>query len=100
MQNCNAQNLTVLLSPPKMQVDLSRVGHKQYRYNLLNGQKFIMLPNMFEKVFEYWPTIPEAFITLGVWAVGFLILTILYKIATTVKEEAVYDKYGEKQIKV
>jgi hypothetical protein len=49
MQNCNAQNLTVLLSPPKMQVDLSRVGHKQYRYNLLNGQKFIMLPNMFEK---------------------------------------------------
>ena len=58
------------------------------------------VPNMFEKVFEYWPTIPEAFITLGVWAVGFLILTILYKIATTVKEEAVYDKYGEKQIKV
>ena len=58
------------------------------------------VPNMFEKDFEYWPTIPEAFITLGVWAVGFLILTILYKIATTVKEEAVYDKYGEKQIKV
>ena len=58
------------------------------------------VPNMFEKVFEYWPTIPEAFITLGVWAVGFLILTILYKIATTVKEEAVYDKYGERQIKV
>jgi len=58
------------------------------------------VPNMFEKVFEYWPTIPEAFITLGVWAVGFLILTILYKVATTVKEEVVYDKYGEKQIKV
>jgi len=58
------------------------------------------VPNMFERVFEYWPTIPEALITLGVWAVGFLILTILYKIATTVKEEVVYDKYGEKQIKV
>ncbi|MDH5203547.1 MAG: polysulfide reductase NrfD [Nitrospirota bacterium] len=58
------------------------------------------IPNAFEKVFEYWPTIPEAFITLGVWAVGFLILTILYKVATTVKEEVVYDKYGEKQIKV
>lgn len=58
------------------------------------------VPNMFERVFEYWPTIPEAFITLGVWAVGFLILTILYKIATTVKEEVVYDKYGEKQIKI
>ncbi|MBM4140418.1 MAG: menaquinol oxidoreductase [Nitrospira sp.] len=58
------------------------------------------VPNMFERVFEYWPTIPEAFITLGVWAVGFLILTILYKIATTVKEEVVYDKYGEKQVKI
>jgi molybdopterin-containing oxidoreductase family membrane subunit len=58
------------------------------------------VPNMFERVFEYWPTIPEALITLGVWAVGFLILTILYKIATTVKEEVVYDKYGEKQIKI
>ena len=58
------------------------------------------VPNMFERVFEYWPTIPEELITLGVWGVGFLVLTILYKVATTVKEEAVYDKYGEKQIKV
>jgi hypothetical protein len=27
------------------------------------------------------------FITLGVWAMGFLILTVLYKIAISVKEE-------------
>jgi hypothetical protein len=27
-------------------------------------------------------------ITLGVWAIGFLILTVLFKIAVTVKEEA------------
>jgi len=45
------------------------------------------VPNPFEKVFEYWPTGPETIITIGVWATGFLILTLLYKIATTVKEE-------------
>lgn len=39
------------------------------------------------EIFEYWPTVPEALITLGVWALGFLILTILYKIAISVKEE-------------
>lgn len=45
------------------------------------------VPNPFEKVFEYWPTAPETIITIGIWATGFLILTLLYKIATTVKEE-------------
>lgn len=45
------------------------------------------VPNMFEKVTEYWPTLPETFITLGVWATGFLILTILYKVAVGVREE-------------
>jgi molybdopterin-containing oxidoreductase family membrane subunit len=45
------------------------------------------VPNPFDRVTEYWPTVPEALITLGVWAVGFLILSILYKIAVSVKEE-------------
>ncbi|MBM4276062.1 MAG: menaquinol oxidoreductase [Deltaproteobacteria bacterium] len=45
------------------------------------------VPNPLEKVTEYWPTAPEAIITLGVWAMGFLILTILYKVAVSVKEE-------------
>jgi len=45
------------------------------------------VPNPLEKVTEYWPTVSEVFITLGVWATGFLILTILYKIAVSVKEE-------------
>jgi Ni/Fe-hydrogenase subunit HybB-like protein len=45
------------------------------------------VPNPFEKVTEYWPTMPETFITIGVWAAGFLALTVLYKIATSVKEE-------------
>jgi molybdopterin-containing oxidoreductase family membrane subunit len=57
------------------------------------------VPNPFEKITEYWPTLPEALITLAVWAIGFLILTILYKIAVSIKEEVVFDKYGEKQIK-
>ncbi|MCX7793076.1 MAG: polysulfide reductase NrfD [Thermodesulfovibrionales bacterium] len=45
------------------------------------------VPNPFERVFEYWPTAPETIITLGVWSTGLLILTLLYKIATTVKVE-------------
>jgi molybdopterin-containing oxidoreductase family membrane subunit len=45
------------------------------------------VPNPLEKITEYWPTVPEALITLGVWALGFLILTILYKVAVSIKEE-------------
>ncbi len=45
------------------------------------------IPNMFEGVTEYWPTGPESMITLGVWAVGFLVLTVLYKVAVSVREE-------------
>jgi molybdopterin-containing oxidoreductase family membrane subunit len=45
------------------------------------------IPNPFESVVEYAPTGPEIMITLGVWAIGFLILTILYKVAVGVKEE-------------
>ena len=45
------------------------------------------IPNPLEQVTEYWPTVPEVLITLGVWAIGFLILTVLYKIAVSIKEE-------------
>ncbi len=45
------------------------------------------VPNMFETVTEYWPTVPETLITIGIWATGFFVLTILYKIAVTVREE-------------
>jgi Ni/Fe-hydrogenase subunit HybB-like protein len=57
------------------------------------------VPNPFERITEYWPTLPETLITLAVWAIGFLVLTILYKIAVSIKEEAVFDKYGQRQIK-
>ncbi len=45
------------------------------------------IPNPFGKIMEYWPTVPEVLISLGVWAMGFLILSILYKITVIVKEE-------------
>ncbi|MDI6756322.1 MAG: polysulfide reductase NrfD, partial [Thermodesulfobacteriota bacterium] len=45
------------------------------------------IPSPLEKITEYSPTMPEVLITLGVWAMGFLILTILYKVAVYVKEE-------------
>lgn len=45
------------------------------------------IPNPFERVFEYWPTTPEIMISVGVWATGFFILTVLYKIVVSVKEE-------------
>lgn len=45
------------------------------------------VPNSFEKITEYWPTVPEVLIALGVWAIGFLVLTILYKIVVSVREE-------------
>ena len=45
------------------------------------------IPNPFETVTEYTPTLPEVGITLMVWGIGGLILTVLYKIAVSVKEE-------------
>ncbi|MFW6335346.1 MAG: hypothetical protein ACOC0W_08755 [Desulfosalsimonas sp.] len=46
------------------------------------------VPNPLHEVKEYIPTVPEVIITIGVYALGFLVLTILYKVATGVKEEA------------
>jgi Ni/Fe-hydrogenase subunit HybB-like protein len=45
------------------------------------------VPNPLHEVNEYAPTIPEIGITLGVYAMGALVLTILYKMAVGVKEE-------------
>lgn len=44
------------------------------------------VPNPLGVVTEYSPTWPEIMITLGVYAIGFLIVTALYKIALSVKE--------------
>ena len=45
------------------------------------------VPSPMEHVTEYAPTPPELMITFGVYAAGFLVLTILYKMAISVKEE-------------
>jgi Ni/Fe-hydrogenase subunit HybB-like protein len=45
------------------------------------------VPNPLHHVTEYMPTLPEILITLGVYATGFLVLTILFKVAVSVKEE-------------
>lgn len=44
------------------------------------------IPSPMDKVVEYAPTIPEGLITLGVYGLGFLILTVLYKVAVSVRE--------------
>ena len=45
------------------------------------------IPNPLHEVNEYIPTLPEIFIALGVYAIGFLVLTILFKIVVGVKAE-------------
>ncbi len=45
------------------------------------------IPNPLEMITEYHPTFPEITIATAIWAVGGLILTILYKVAISVREE-------------
>ncbi|MBW2622269.1 MAG: polysulfide reductase NrfD [Deltaproteobacteria bacterium] len=44
------------------------------------------VPSPLEHVTEYIPTIPELFISLMIYAIGLLVLTVLYKITLSVKE--------------
>jgi molybdopterin-containing oxidoreductase family membrane subunit len=46
------------------------------------------IPTPLETITEYVPTFPESAITLGIWAIGALVLTLLYKVAIGVKYEA------------
>ena len=45
------------------------------------------VPNPLEEITEYGVTLTELGVTLGIWAVGILVLTLLLKIAVTVKRE-------------
>ncbi len=45
------------------------------------------IPNPFDKVVEYSPTLIEIMVTVGIWAIGIQILTVFYKIALEVKAE-------------
>ena len=44
------------------------------------------IPSPLGKITEYTPSRPEIAITVGVYAIGFLVLTVLYKIALSVRE--------------
>ncbi len=46
------------------------------------------IPSPMDTITEYVPSLSEVIIAIGIWAVGFLILSVLYKIALSVKEEA------------
>ena len=45
------------------------------------------VPSPLHHVTEYIPTVPELLISLAIWATGFLIITVLFKIAVSVKKE-------------
>jgi molybdopterin-containing oxidoreductase family membrane subunit len=45
------------------------------------------VPSPLEHVVEYHVTFIEFLITAGIWGAGFLVLTVLYKVAVAVKEE-------------
>jgi molybdopterin-containing oxidoreductase family membrane subunit len=44
------------------------------------------VPSPLEHITEYMPTIPELFISFMIYAIGLLVLTMLYKITLSVKE--------------
>jgi molybdopterin-containing oxidoreductase family membrane subunit len=45
------------------------------------------VPTPLGKVVRYTPTGPEVAIAIGIWSMGFLIITVLYKIFISVREE-------------
>jgi Ni/Fe-hydrogenase subunit HybB-like protein len=47
-------------------------------------------PNPLGHVVGYWPTFPELMISLGIYALGILIITGLYKIALSVRRQLKY----------
>jgi MFS family permease len=44
------------------------------------------IPSSLSVVTEYAPTLPEILITLAIWALGFLMITVFYKITLSVRE--------------
>ncbi len=47
------------------------------------------IPSPLDKVTEYLPTVPEILIALGVYGIGALIITILYKIVISIRDTEV-----------
>ena len=51
------------------------------------------VPSVFGTVTEYWPTFPELMISVGVYAMGALIVTVFYKVALTVRGQIKAEPY-------
>jgi Ni/Fe-hydrogenase subunit HybB-like protein len=49
------------------------------------------IPTPLGKVVDYSPTAPELFISLAIWAIGFFIITVFYKITLSLRKS---DSYG------
>jgi Ni/Fe-hydrogenase subunit HybB-like protein len=45
------------------------------------------IPNPLGHITEYWPTMKETLIVIGIYSLGALLVTVLYKIAVEVREE-------------
>ena len=79
----------IMISPQFRQGRFSRYSD----YASYLGRTIVLYESMYriEKLLnelnEYMPTLPEILIALGVWSLGFLVLTALFKMATKVKEE-------------
>jgi len=92
-----AASLVLLLVP--------RYRHSQKLLALACGMVFLSLwidkgiglivaafvPSPLGVVTEYAPSLPEILISLGIWAVGLLILTVLYRIVLTVREAPLFS---------
>ncbi len=46
-----------------------------------------LVVNPMHEIVEYYPTANEIGITVGIWATGFLLVTLMYKIAVDVEHE-------------
>ncbi len=44
------------------------------------------IPSPLGEITTYLPTLPETLITLGIWALGFLIMSVLFKVVVAVKK--------------
>jgi len=53
------------------------------------------IPSPLEHVTQYAPTSPEVAITIGIYSMGALILTVLYKMAVSIKEETMTNHSGK-----
>ena len=55
------------------------------------------VPNSFEEVVNYVPQLNEILVIVGVYGIGFLALTVLYKVAVSVHANALAPAHGDEE---